>query len=43
MRIAVALPDGNMAEIPEDRIRCILTDGRLPDVTPMTGYRIVVL
>jgi hypothetical protein len=43
VRLAVALPDGNMAEIPEDRIRLLLVGGHIPDVTPMTGYRIVVL
>lgn len=43
MRIGVLLPDGNVKEIPEDRILYIVIGGRIPDVLPLTGYEVVVL
>jgi hypothetical protein len=48
MRLAVMLPDGRVCEIPEVKhISICSSDGNghwvVPSVTPMTGYRVIVL
>lgn len=43
MRVAVLLPDGEMKEIPQERIRLITVGGRVPDQLPLTGYPVTIL
>lgn len=43
MRLGIMLPDNRVIELPRSQYHCVITNGRLLDVLPMTGYQVAIL